>query len=149
MAIGDKLASRNHFAVDDHFDRYPTSILDAASFQMPVGLFVQTSTTNRFRQGSRLRFKKGRSFKGNLDLAWGIQIQSTDSVLCAFTDGTIVDLEVQDVAEPIAAVASPIPQALNPVLIGEFFTVFQPDVNSPETDSITVDTRKVCFAADA
>ena len=118
MTIGRQFSCCHNFAVDDDLDRNITSLLNSTAFDMPIRFIIQPTISNRLRQFCRRFLQQSRCIEGYIDRLRCVDFELADGAIrLTFTDAHIVDPKIQNMTEPIAAIAASITQAFDPVVI--------------------------------
>ena len=131
LAVGDDFPVRDSLAVDDDFDRDLAGVSDAATLDVPIGFFVEAGFAHALGGLGGFGGEQGGGVEGDLDLAGFGEVELADlAAASGLAHRDVANLEIEDVAHAVAAVAAAVLDAVNPTVEVEWLVFIELHVNA-------------------
>ncbi|MCS1411457.1 MAG: hypothetical protein M2R45_04657 [Verrucomicrobia subdivision 3 bacterium] len=135
-------------AVDDDLNGDFAGIVDAASFDVPVGFLVESALADPFGCVCWFWCEEGGCVEGDFDFPGLQEVELAELAGRAwFAQHGVVNFEVKDMAHAVTAVASSILEPLDPGIEIQFFSLVEFYVDAAEANLISVDAWEVGLSA--
>src|SRR5580704_6917211 len=113
--VRDDFSAGGRLAVDNYFHRNFSRVADARPLDVSVRFLIEPRMTDTFGLFGRLLFQSGGHIERDLHLPGTFEFKLADLARQArLAERDVVDLEIENVAAAVAAVAAPIADAQDP-----------------------------------